>query len=357
MNKNLTNILIGELHSGSGYFERILHALMDVMPYGNTPQVKEALAVVYFELSTVLESHLFAEGFKANSTYPSSGRELRHKILQCSQLLENALKLEMGGDEMQTLCTEYLNTLYSKAYDLHRLTFKLTSIEVQYPRMNLLDMEDCFDQDLQKNFFRFFLSEEKLQLLENENTEVVSLKMERERKYHQILHQGHEAVYAKDANLALKLFSKARNLMETAEVLTLIGWCHSLLKDVEKAKTFCLKAIQLDPDYGPPYNDLGNYLLGEGHLNESLKWFNLAKKAKQFQNKEYPYINAGRAYMMKKEYDAALEEFSIALTIAPQLDELHQTVEKLKSGLDRGTQIFDKLSNHLNNQGEDPLTT
>lgn len=357
MTKTLTNILIGEVHSAAGYLERIFHVAMDVMPYGNTPELKTALASTYFELSTILENQFFSQSLKASTVYPYTGRELRHKILQCSQLVENALKLDIEKEKLIPLCTEYINGIYQAAHTLHVLAYKLTGMDIQYPRLNLIEAEDVSYQDFNKSFFRFRLPAEKLSEIENQPTEIFSLKVERERKYQQTLQKAQEAIYAKENKMAMSLLNRARNLLETAEVLTLIGWCHSLQKDLEKAKTFCLKAIQLDPNYGPPYNDLGNYLLQEGQINESLKWFNLAKKASHFQNKEYPYINAGRAYIMKKEYQQALEEFSIALTIAPHLEELHQTVERLRQGLDRGSEIFDKLSSHLNNQSEDTLIT
>src|SRR5205085_12203391 len=90
-------------------------------------------------------------------------------------------------------------------------------------------------------------------------------------------------------------FFKARNYKDCAEVLTLIGWTYSLLENLREAKSYCMKAIQKDTQYGPAYNDFGNYILNEGQVRESLRWFELAKRAHNYQNREYPYINAGRA--------------------------------------------------------------
>lgn len=93
--------------------------------------------------------------------------------------------------------------------------------------------------------------------------------------------------------------------------------------------------MQLDSQYGPAYNDFGNYILSEGQIQESLRWFELAKRAHNYQNREYPYINAGRAYVLLKDFDQALTEFSSALTIAPHHHELHETVSKLKNSLEK----------------------
>jgi len=119
-------------------------------------------------------------------------------------------------------------------------------------------------------------------------------------------------------------------------VLTLIGWVYSILGNSEQAKNSCLRAIQVNPEYGPAYNDLGSYLLAEGEINESFKWFDLAKKAPIYHNREYPYINAGRAYMIKKDYKMALVEFNTALTLAPFHQELQQTIDRLKNSLKKG---------------------
>lgn len=115
----------------------------------------------------------------------------------------------------------------------------------------------------------------------------------------------------------------------------------------EKAKSYCLKAIQKDPDYGPPYNDMGTYLLDENHVKESLKWFALAKKCSNYQNREYPYINSGRAYMALQQFDKALEEFSQALAYAPLHEELHETVKKLKQNIHKRNSQTHNLSEEL----------
>jgi Tfp pilus assembly protein PilF len=97
------------------------------------------------------------------------------------------------------------------------------------------------------------------------------------------------------------------------------------------AKKYCLKAIEVDPDYGPSYNDLGTYLMNEGDLNEALRWFDLAKNAPIYQNKEYPFINAGRVFLMQKKYRRALQEFNEAKKRAPFAKNLIDTIKKIES--------------------------
>lgn len=166
---------------------------------------------------------------------------------------------------------------------------------------------------------------------------------QRMKRYEDKIQEGHEAIFHKEHAKALEAFLKAQNYQDSAEVLTLVGWSYSLLGQLDKAKSYCLKAIQKDPEYGPPYNDMGSYLLAEGQTEESLKWFDLAKRAINYQNREYPFINAGRAYMTKKDLTKALEEFSGALSLAPYHEELHKTVEKLKKSLMKIPQTGENL--------------
>jgi Tfp pilus assembly protein PilF len=169
----------------------------------------------------------------------------------------------------------------------------------------------------------------------DKNSGLVFLQMRREEKYDYYLHKGHYSIAQKNYEEAKAHFYRARNYKETAEVLTLLAWSYSLLDDRAQAKAYCLKAVELDSQYGPAYNDFGNYILAEGKVEESLRWFELAKRAHNYQNREYPYINAGRAYVLLKDFERALTEFSLALTIAPHHHELHDTVAKLKISLEK----------------------
>jgi hypothetical protein len=66
---------------------------------------------------------------------------------------------------------------------------------------------------------------------------------------------------------------------------------------------------------------------------ESLRLFEMAKTATNNPQREYPYINSGRAYMIRKQYHLALRELQIALTLAPYHQNLHKTVQTLMNTL------------------------
>ena len=160
---------------------------------------------------------------------------------------------------------------------------------------------------------------------------ILSFNKSQLKNFQKLLHQGHEYITLKKYDQALFSLEQARYIDETAEVLTLIGWCYSLMNKVNSAKKYCLKAIEVDPDYGPSYNDLGTYLMNEGDLKEALRWYDLAKNAPIYQNKEYPYINAGRVFLMQKKYRRALLEFKEARKRAPFAKNLVDTIVKIES--------------------------
>jgi Tfp pilus assembly protein PilF len=321
-----------------------------------------------------------------------------------SQLMRSMLELQGPNTATLKACVNWINATYDAAYELHLIVTDHTQLEIQWPRLNLIEMnphgkeskvlalkkqqdktqekeevteetdvhprrygkaglyaleggvsnEPLPDDDIENEdeldiIPHFHLSLEVVQrAYEHGPSQVDHLEWQREKKYDDALSEGHQAILKKEHSAALDSFSKARNYRETAEILTLMGWTHSLMAEMEKAKSYCLKAIKQDADYGPAYNDLGSYLLSEGQVEEALKWFDLAKKAPNYQNREYPYINAGRAYMTKRKLGRALDEFSKALTLAPYHDELHSTVEKLKKSL---KPVEDESSTHPKEDG------
>ncbi len=82
---------------------------------------------------------------------------------------------------------------------------------------------------------------------------------------------------------------------------------------VEEAIEECHRAIDVDPEFGNPYNDIGAYLVSEGELDEAEPWFALAKTADRYEPRHFPFLNMGRLYLARGEIGLALEEFRGAL--------------------------------------------
>ncbi len=359
MENNLKNILLSEVYSASTYIERLFHAMIEMSSLGVLPEGQSLAAKLHFDLSELFEQNLLLAKFTNTTSKYHTVKEVRDLCTQAQNLLQALLKLGLDEASVVEFSVKYINVTYTHAYELHKLVTDYTDLDVQLPRVNLVQVNNEFNEDadtpVENAVPSFFLNLADVQKYgEMEIGAVSSLDWQRDKKCQELIQEGHEAIFNKEHDKALEKFTKALNYKETAEILTLVGWVHSLKENNEKAKTYCLKAIQKDPDYGPPYNDLGSLLLAEGQIEESLKWFDLAKKATNYQNREYPYINAGRAYMTKKNLTKALEEFSKALTLAPFHDELHHTVEKLKQSIHKASVDVTFLKDHIGDLDEDP---
>jgi tetratricopeptide (TPR) repeat protein len=106
----------------------------------------------------------------------------------------------------------------------------------------------------------------------------------------------------------------------TPEAHTFLGWAYSFLGDLDRAIDECKKAIDIDSDYGNPYNDIGSYLIQQGNYDEAITWLELALKAKRYESPQFAHLNLGRAYELKGLWIEALEEYKKAMKISPNYD-------------------------------------
>ena len=335
MKKSISHLGISELHCASSYLEKIFTVITDFAEITGDKEIRSTCSLLNYEIKSFIRYNLLQSKEATPAIEACYVSCARNNVKNASRVLESLLALEICGDIdcLKNLC-DFINILFKHGNVLHKIVAKHSDFEIQLPRVILAaPISD------EVEIPQFYLDYEKLINFfnDNESIGIKSLQWQREKKYEKLVQQGHEFISDKEFHLALESFEKARNYYETAEVLNLIGWTYGLQEEKEKAKSYCLKAIKKDPNYGPPYNDLGSYLLGEGQVDESIKWFELAKKALNYQNREYPYINCGRAYMAKRDIPNALEEFGKALTLAPYHEELHQTVKRLKRTLEKAS--------------------
>jgi Tfp pilus assembly protein PilF len=99
--------------------------------------------------------------------------------------------------------------------------------------------------------------------------------------------------------------------------------------DTQRAIELCHKAIEIDPSFGNPYNDIGSYLIQQGDLDGAIGWLEKALKAKRYQPRQFPHINLGRVYLAKGFPMRALKHFRAALEIDPQDPEVLRTLDEI----------------------------
>jgi Tfp pilus assembly protein PilF len=116
---------------------------------------------------------------------------------------------------------------------------------------------------------------------------------------------------------AVALFTRSLAEHPTAEAYTFRGWAYSFDGRLEDAIAECRHAIDTDPSYGNPYNDIGCYLMQQGKPEEAMTWFEQAKKAMRYEPRHFPYLNLGRLYAARGDLAEALVEFEGALAENP----------------------------------------
>ena len=84
-----------------------------------------------------------------------------------------------------------------------------------------------------------------------------------------------------ELNTAVSLYSQSIETFPTAEAYTFRGWAYQSFGRIDDAIEECKRAIQVDPDFGNPYNDIGAYLMAKGKLDEAIEWLEKAKRAPQ----------------------------------------------------------------------------
>jgi tetratricopeptide (TPR) repeat protein len=132
---------------------------------------------------------------------------------------------------------------------------------------------------------------------------------------------------------SIRLYKQSIALCPTADAHTYLGWAYSFQGRIDEAISQCEIAIQIDPEFGNPYNDIGVYLMQQQRLDDAIPWLERAKSAKRYQPRHFPYINLGRIYLSKGMIQKALEEFAGALEINPDDNDLAQLFEELKNKL------------------------
>ena len=83
---------------------------------------------------------------------------------------------------------------------------------------------------------------------------LLELALELFRRAYQFQMQG-------DLELAVELYRKSIATYPTAEAYTYLGWAYRFQGRLEDAIAECKRAIEIDPGFGNPYNDIGAYLI------------------------------------------------------------------------------------------------
>jgi Tfp pilus assembly protein PilF len=127
-----------------------------------------------------------------------------------------------------------------------------------------------------------------------------------------LLKMAYESQMAGNLESAIQLYKASIAEHPTAEAHTFLGWTYSFQGRYDEAIEECKTAIQVDPEFGNPYNDIGSYLVHLDRIEEAIPWLEKAKRAARYEPRHFPYINLGRIYLKLGRVQEANREFEQA---------------------------------------------
>lgn len=155
----------------------------------------------------------------------------------------------------------------------------------------------------------------------------------RKREALRFFQQAHEAQMRGDLDLAADLYRQSIEAYPTAEAHTFLGWAYSFMGLTDEAIAECQRAIEVDPDFGNPYNDIGAYLIEKGDHLGAVEWLEKAKSAPRYEPRFYPHFNLGRVFQAQHNYFAAMREYKAAIDLNPDYKLAIKAFRNLQSKL------------------------
>lgn len=116
---------------------------------------------------------------------------------------------------------------------------------------------------------------------------------------------------------AAELYRQSIDTYPTAEAYTFLGWTYSFMGNYDAAIAECHHAIEVDPDFGNPYNDIGAYLIEKGQIDQAILWLEMATRAVRYDNPAFPHFNLGRVWELKHDFARAVASYKAAVKIDP----------------------------------------
>jgi Tfp pilus assembly protein PilF len=154
--------------------------------------------------------------------------------------------------------------------------------------------------------------------------------LNRQEEAWELLREAYRQQMAGDYARAVEIYKSSLAIFPTAEAHTFLGWTYHFQGKIDDAIAECKRAIEVDPEFGNPYNDIGSYLIQLGKFDEAIPWLERAIAAPRYEPRHFPHFNLGRAYAAKGMLARARECFKESLRIEPRYNLARQAVENLR---------------------------
>ncbi len=152
----------------------------------------------------------------------------------------------------------------------------------------------------------------------------------------QAFQAGYILQSAGELERAADAYERSLRLVPSAEANTFLGWTQSFMGRYNEAIAACERAIEIDPSFGNPYNDIGAYLIELGRLDEAIPWLEKAIASSRYCCYFYAHTNLARVYLHKRMPEKARKALLGALRVNPD----YAPARELLRHLDNGTDYF-----------------
>jgi len=149
----------------------------------------------------------------------------------------------------------------------------------------------------------------------------------------ELLTKGSQCQKLGNISGAIEFFVASVEIYPTVEALSSLSWAYSIQHDFDKAIEISKTAIEIDPEFGGPYNDIGSYFIELNNLDEAVTWLNRAILAPRYHQKHLPYFNLGRIYQLNGNWYEAINCYKKALEIDPKFEKANQAFIRLTAML------------------------
>jgi len=153
---------------------------------------------------------------------------------------------------------------------------------------------------------------------------------DREQRANRLFKEAYDLQMKGQLDAAVKLYKESIENCPTAEAYTFLGWTYSFMGRLDDAIAECHKAIDVDPSFGNPYNDIGAYLLQKGEPEEAIPWLERALRAPRYASYHFAHMNLGRAYESKHDWLRAKTEYEKAVLIEREYRPAAQALARIR---------------------------
>lgn len=153
--------------------------------------------------------------------------------------------------------------------------------------------------------------------------------VEKKLKEDQNFRLGFEHQLRGDIHKAIDFYKKSLDENPGPEAYTFLAWAYSFLGWYDEAIGECQKAIEMDPEFGNPWNDIGAYMIEKGNYDEAIFYLKKATKSKNYNTYCYPHYNLSRIWIKKGMLNKALSSLYKSLEANPYFTPAINTLNHL----------------------------